>query len=158
MKSTCQKFIAWSENVTGTQSSHSQLCHAEDHQTTIHFKRDYWRLCDEMKPPNRKKDFISAGHHVFRKRLNARHRLIILVHTDLWRDTFQVPRQLSFPWRQWMWTLISLHFKSLYRVFFSAHGESRQGHMFTYKHPKRKCGALFAHHRGRLMLPRFFLL
>ena len=115
-----------------------------DHQTTIHFKKDNWRLCDEMKPPSAEKDFISAGHCVFRKRHSAMHRLIILAHIGSWRENFQVPRQLSFPWQGPMWALISLHFKSLYIALFSVHGVSGQGHLFTYKHPKKKCCILFA--------------
>lgn len=30
-----------------------------------------------------------------------------------------------------------------------------QGHLFTYKHPKRTPGILFAHHRGMLLFPHF---
>lgn len=108
-----------------------------------------------MKPPSAEKDFISAGHCVFRKRHSAMHRLIILAHIGSWRENFQVPRQLSFPWQGPMWALISLHFKSLYIALFSVHGVSGQGHLFTYKHPKKKCCILFAHHRGTLMLPQF---
>lgn len=47
-----------------------------------------------------------------------------------------------------------LHFKSLYIVF-SAHGVSGQGHLFTYTHPKRNHGILFAYHRGMLLFPYF---
>lgn len=116
-ESTCQKFVAcvemWLWHKIATPI-YFMLCITNPPLIS----KKVIELCDEMNPSKVEKNFISAGHCVFRERLNAMHRLLILVQPGSWRETFQVPRQLSFPWGKRMWTLISLPFKSLYIVFF----------------------------------------